>query len=117
MLSKIKSCALVGIDGYVVEVETDISSGIPAFEIVGLGDAAVKESKERVRAAIKNTGMEFPVRKITVNLAPANQKKEGSVFDLGIALGILSATEQIQNSQLGPTSLSVNYLWMEKSSR
>jgi magnesium chelatase family protein len=101
MLSKIKSCALVGIDGYVVEVETDISSGIPAFEIVGLGDAAVKESKERVRAAIKNTGMEFPVRKITVNLAPANQKKEGSVFDLGIALGILSATEQIQNSQLG----------------
>jgi magnesium chelatase family protein len=101
MLSKIKSCALVGIDGYVVEVETDISSGIPAFEIVGLGDAAVKESKERVRAAIKNTGMEFPVRKITVNLAPANQKKEGSVFDLGIALGILTATEQIQNSQLG----------------
>jgi magnesium chelatase family protein len=95
MLSKVKSCGLVGIDGYVVEVETDISNGIPGFEIVGLGDSAIKESKERVRAAIKNSGQEFPVRKITINLAPANIRKEGSAFDLSIALGILAATEQI----------------------
>ncbi|MCX7922364.1 MAG: YifB family Mg chelatase-like AAA ATPase [Clostridia bacterium] len=100
MLSKIKSCGLVGIDGYIVEVETDISSGIPAFEIVGLGDTAVRESKERVRAAIKNTGLEFPVRRITINLAPANQRKEGSAFDLSIALGILTATEQVNNPAL-----------------
>lgn len=100
MLSKVKSCGLVGIDGYVVEVETDISNGIPGFEIVGLGDAAVKESKERVRAAIKNSGQEFPVRKITINLAPANIRKEGSAFDLGIALGILAATEQIDGRSL-----------------
>jgi len=100
MLSKIKSCGVIGIDGYVVEVETDISSGIPAFEIVGLGDAAVKESKERVRAAIKNTGLEFPLRRITINLAPANLRKEGSAFDLAIAVGILNATEQVVNPQL-----------------
>lgn len=97
MLSKVKSCGLIGIDGYVVEVETDISNGIPAFDIVGLGDVAVKESKERVRAAIKNTGLEFPVKRITINLAPANQKKEGSAFDLPVAIGILAATEQVNN--------------------
>lgn len=100
MLSKVKSCGLIGIDGYVVEVETDISTGIPAFEIVGLGDTAVRESKERVRAAVKNSGLEFPVRRITINLAPANQKKEGSAFDLAIALGILSATGQVSNPLL-----------------
>lgn len=95
MISKIKSCSLMGIDGYVVEVETDISGGLPAFDIVGLGDTAVRESKERVRSAIKNTGLDFPVRRITVNLAPAGVKKEGALFDLPIALGILSATGQI----------------------
>jgi magnesium chelatase family protein len=100
MLSKIKSCGLIGIDGYIVEVETDISNGIPAFEIVGLGDAAVKESKERVRAAIKNTGFKFPTRRITVNLAPAGLKKEGSSFDLAVALGILASTGQINNPYL-----------------
>ena len=94
MLSKIKSAGLLGIDGYVVEVETDISRGIPAFDIVGLGDAAVKESKERVRAAIKNTGLKFPTRRITINLSPANIKKEGSSYDLAIAIGIITATEQ-----------------------
>lgn len=96
MLSKIRSCGLMGIDGYTVEIETDISNGIPGFEIVGLADVAVKESKERVRSAIKNSGMEFPLRKITVNMAPANQRKEGSAYDLPIALGILAATDQIQ---------------------
>ncbi|HHW49269.1 MAG TPA: YifB family Mg chelatase-like AAA ATPase [Clostridiaceae bacterium] len=100
MLSRVNSCSLIGIDGYVVEVETDISNGIPAFEIVGLGDAAVRESKERVKAAIKNTGFEFPTRKITINLAPANQKKEGSAFDLSIAVGLLAATGQVNNDAI-----------------
>lgn len=95
MFSKLKSCGLVGIDGYVAEVETDISNGLPSFDIVGLGDAAIRESKERVRSAIKNAGLEFPVRKITMNLAPAALKKEGSAFDLAIALGILTATGQV----------------------
>lgn len=97
MLSKVKSCSLMGIDGYVVQVETDISNGIPAFEIVGLGDAAVKESKERVRSAIKNSGMEFPTKRITINLAPANVRKEGSAFDVAIAIGLLKATGQIKD--------------------
>jgi len=100
MLSRVNSCSLIGIDGYVVEVETDISNGIPGFEIVGLGDTAVKESKERVKAAIKNTGFEFPTRKITINLAPANLKKEGSAFDLSIAVGLLAATEQVNNEAI-----------------
>lgn len=100
MLSKINSMGLMGIDGYLVIVETDISNGIPSFDMVGLGDTAVKESKERVRAAIRNAGLEFPVKRITVNLAPADKKKEGSAFDLPIALGILTATEQIRNNML-----------------
>ena len=90
----------MGIDGYPVEVEADISNGIPVFEIVGLGDAAVKESKERVRSAIKNAGLEFPTKRITINLAPANLRKEGSAFDLPIALGILAATGQIDSQLL-----------------
>lgn len=96
MLSKINSCGLIGLDGYIVEVEIDISAGLPSFDIVGLPDTAVRESKERVRAAIKNSGFEFPVKRITVNLAPADIKKEGPAYDLPIALGILCATEQIQ---------------------
>ncbi|MGE5473427.1 MAG: YifB family Mg chelatase-like AAA ATPase [Ignavibacteriales bacterium] len=100
MVGKIKSAGLMGLNGYIVEVEIDISNGIPAFDIVGLPDAAVKESKERVRAAIKNSGYEFPVKRITVNLAPANTKKEGPAYDLPIALAILSATEQIKNDEL-----------------
>jgi len=106
MLSKVKSFGLMGIDGYVVVVETDISNGIPSFDMVGLGDTAVKESKERVRSAIKNAGLEFPIKRITVNLAPADKKKEGSAFDLPIALGILIATEQISNRDIG------NYAFM-----
>lgn len=100
MLSKVNSCSLIGIDGYVVEVETDISNGIPSFDLVGLADTAVRESKERVKAAIKNTGFEFPTRRLTINLAPANLKKEGSGFDLPIAVGLLAATGQIVNSSL-----------------
>ena len=92
MLSKILSAALIGIDAHVVEVEVDITSrGLPHFSTVGLPDAAVKESKDRVRAALKNTGFNFPLKQITVNLAPADIKKEGSSFDLPIAMGIIVA--------------------------
>lgn len=89
MLAKIHSAALMGISGYMVDVEVDTSQGLPAFEIVGLPDNAVRESKERVRTAIKNSQFEFPSKRITVNLAPANTKKEGPAFDLPIAVGIL----------------------------
>ncbi|MBI4697590.1 MAG: ATP-binding protein [Nitrospirae bacterium] len=92
MLSKILSAALIGIDAHVVEVEVDITSrGLPHFSTVGLPDTAVKESKDRVRAALKNTGFNFPLKQITVNLAPADIKKEGSAFDLPIAIGITVA--------------------------
>jgi magnesium chelatase family protein len=95
MLAKIKSAGLFGINGYNVDVEVDISSGLPMFDIVGLPDVAVKESRERVRAAIKNSGFEFPIKRITINLAPADTKKEGPCFDLAIAVGVLVATNQL----------------------
>lgn len=95
MISKVTSFALTGLDGVPVEVETDINNGLPACELVGLPDAAVKESRERVRSAIKNSARRFPVNKITVNLAPADLRKEGSCFDLPIAVGILKASEQL----------------------
>jgi len=91
MLSTVLSCATIGIDAYIVEVEVDIALGLPTFSTVGLPDAAVKESKDRVKAAISNTGFEFPVRRITVNLAPADIKKVGPIFDLPIAIGIIAA--------------------------
>ena len=92
MLSIIKSAALLGIDSYPVDVEVDLSNGLPAFDVVGLPDSAVKESRERVRTAIRNSNFPFPVKRITVNLAPADTKKEGASFDLPIALGILAAS-------------------------
>lgn len=95
MLSKIFSSSTVGIDAYLVEVETHVEKYVPGFIIVGLPDNAVKESRERVTAAIKNSGYDFPLKKITINLAPADIKKEGSSFDLPIAVGILAATETI----------------------
>ena len=97
MLSKVVSCSLKGIDGFIVDVEVDISQGLPSFDIVGLPDSAVKESKERVRTAIKNSGFEFPVKRITVNLAPADIRKEGPSFDLPIATAILMCTGVIPN--------------------
>ena len=103
MLSIVESMALHGLTGYLVNVQIDVSAGLPHWEIVGLPDASVKESKERVRTAIKNSGIEFPSRKITVNLAPANTKKEGSFFDLPIAIGILIATENLQNLDIKNT--------------
>lgn len=95
MLSHIYSCGLSGIDGFSVCVETDISNGLPAFDIVGLPDAAVKEAKERIRSAIKNTGFRFPAKHIVINLAPASKRKEGSGYDLPMALSIICATDQI----------------------
>ena len=103
MLSKIYSSATYGIDAYLVEVETNVEKRIPGFTIVGLPDNTVKESRERVTAAIKNIGVEFPRRKITVNLAPADIKKEGSSFDLAIAIGILTATDRIKESEMNKT--------------
>ncbi|MBS4960935.1 MAG: YifB family Mg chelatase-like AAA ATPase, partial [Clostridiales bacterium] len=91
MISKLKSCTLSGIDGTIVDVETDISQGLPGYDLVGLPDNAVKESKERVRTAIKNSGFTLPPKKITINLAPADVRKEGTHFDLPIAAGILLA--------------------------
>ena len=95
MFSKVNSVGLMGMDGFAVSVETDVTGGMPGFEIVGLGDAAVKEARERVRSGIKNCGYPFPSKKIIVNMAPASMRKEGSGFDLPIAVGIMSATGQI----------------------
>lgn len=92
MLAKVKSFALYGLDGFSVDVEADVTNGMPAFEIVGLADTAVKEAKERVRSAIKNSGKKFPTTKITVNLAPADVKKGGAYFDLALAIGLLKAS-------------------------
>lgn len=91
MLAKVMSATLVGLDAHLIEVEVDIGGGLPQFSVVGLPDATVRESRDRVRSALKNTGFSFPVKKITVNLAPADVKKEGSGLDLAIAVGILVA--------------------------
>ena len=95
MLAKVSSCALIGLDGVLVEVEVDTSRGMPSLVIVGLPDAAVKESSERVRAAIKNSDLVFPGKRITINLAPADIRKAGPVYDLPIAVGMLIASEQV----------------------
>ena len=99
MYSKINTCVLQGLNGYIVEVESDLSRGLPVFNIVGLPDTAIKESKERVRTAIKNSGYDFPLNRITINLAPANLKKEGSQMDLAIAVGILTADLVVKNNE------------------
>ena len=95
MVTTVRSLGLQGISGYEVTVECFLSGGLPAFDVVGLGDTAVKEARERVRAAIKNCGAKFPVSRITVNLAPANRKKEGTVYDLPLLLGILAGEGEI----------------------
>ncbi len=100
MISRVSTATVYGINGKTVDVEVDISYGLPAFNIVGLPETSVKESKERVRAAIKNAGFEFPGDRITVNLAPADIRKEGSSFDLPIALGILAAMDVIKAERL-----------------
>ena len=111
MLREVRSLGLNGITGYEVRAECDLSGGLPAFEIVGLPDAAVKEARDRVRAAIKNCGFTFPVSRITVNLAPADRRKAGTVYDLPILVGILAAGEQLpltdgESAFVGELSLS-----------
>ena len=106
MTSKVLSSAVLGVDAYVVDVEVDISAGLPQFTTVGLAEGAVRESKERVRSAIKNCKYDFPQRRITINLAPADIRKEGSSFDLPIAVGILSASGFLKSQDI------YNYLFM-----
>lgn len=101
MLATAQTCAVLGLDGYIVQVEVDISPGLPAFNIVGLPDAAVQEARERVRAALRNSGCEFPMRRITVNLAPADLKKAGPAYDLPIAVGIMVGSGQLDFQEDG----------------
>ena len=98
---RVTASAVLGIDAYLVGVEVDVTGGLAAFNMVGLPDLAVREARERVRSALKNSGLDFPIRKITVNLAPADIKKEGAAFDLPVAIGILGATSQVDVSRLG----------------
>ena len=100
MLARIRSAAVLGIDAYPVDVEVDITNGLPSFSTVGLPHGAVKEGRERVSAALANAGFSFPLRRITVNLAPADIRKDGSAFDLPIALGILVASGQLPEERL-----------------
>lgn len=113
MFSMVKSIGIFGIDTYMIQIEADVSGGLPSFDIVGLPDTAVKESRDRVRAAIKNSGFKFPTGRITVNLAPADKKKEGAIYDLPIMLSILLASDQIKadipdSAFLGELSLDGN---------
>ncbi len=105
MLAKTLSGAVIGVDGLIVQVEVDLALGLPGFSTVGLAEGAVRESKDRVKAAIKNSGYEFPPRRITVNLAPAAVKKEGAGYDLPIALGILAAAETLSCPELVETAV------------
>jgi magnesium chelatase family protein len=101
MLAKVASGAVLGIEAFHIEVEVDIQMGVPGMSIVGLGGAAVQEARERVRSAIRNSGYEFAPRKVTINLAPADLKKEGPAFDLAIATALLVASQQLDGSRLG----------------
>ena len=100
MYSKVKSFGLRGIEGYLIDVEVDVSNGLPNFDIVGLADTSIKESKERVKNAIRNSGLPYPIKKISVNLAPADIKKEGSLYDLAIAVSILACNEEMELKEL-----------------
>src|SRR3982075_4636390 len=94
-VARVAACALWGLERAMVPVEADVATGLPPFTVVGMPDAAVAEARERVRAAIRNSGFEFPLRRVVVNLAPAERRKEGTGFDLAIALGILRASGQL----------------------
>ena len=100
ILTIINSISLIGINGYKVEVQVDVSNSMPTWEIVGLPDTSVREAKERVKTAIKNSGYDLRSKRILINLAPAEIKKEGSAFDLAIAIGILNNLEYIQNKEI-----------------
>ena len=114
MLSQVKSMCLLGLTGYLVTVQVDISNGLPMWDIVGLPDTSVRESKQRVHAALKNIGMALPSRKITINLAPAHLRKEGSYFDLPIAIGILNNFNQVSEKYLSD-SLFIGELSLDGS--
>ncbi|MEG6521633.1 YifB family Mg chelatase-like AAA ATPase [Desulfotomaculum sp. 1211_IL3151] len=116
MLAIIDSVALLGLDGQRVRVEVDVTHGLPGWDIVGLPDIAVRESKDRVRSAIKNSFMDYPIQRITVNLAPADLRKEGPVYDLPIAVGILAATGQV-NPELTNEMLFIGELSLDGSLR
>ena len=115
VLARCRTCAVVGLDGFVVEVEVDISPGLPSFTIVGLPDAAVQESRERVRAAIRNSGGDFPMRRITANLAPADLRKAGPAYDLPIAVAILLSSGQV--AEIPDSSLFLGELSLDGALR
>jgi magnesium chelatase family protein len=117
MLARVTSCATQGIQGLFVEVEADLGAGLPTFSIVGLPDAAVRESRERVLAALRNCGYEFPARRITVNLAPAHVRKEGARFDLPIAVALLLASGQIPRGEALESGVFVGELALDGSLR
>ncbi|NMB53153.1 MAG: ATP-binding protein, partial [Leptolinea sp.] len=116
MLARIFSCAVIGLEGVIVEVEVDTGPGLPKMVIVGLPDAAVQESRERVRSAVHNAGFDYPRRALTVNLAPASVRKEGPAYDLPIALGVLTATHQLDPDSL-EDSLVIGELSLDGSVR
>ena len=119
MLSIVKSMSLHGLEGYLVEVQVDVSGGLPAYDIVGLPDISVKESKERVKVAIKNSGIDLKSRKVLINLAPADTKKEGTLYDLPIAVATLIANEIIKTEGLEntifPMCLEASKLGMKRA--
>src|SRR5687767_11072187 len=116
MLAFVDALAVLGVDAYVVRVEADVSSNFQAFSVVGLPDASVRESGERVRAAIKNSGFTWPMRRVTINLAPADTKKQGPIFDLPIALATLLGDEQIRNNHF-PNVAAVGELGLDGAVR
>ncbi len=101
MIVKVVSSAILGIESYAIDVEVDITRGLPQFSTVGLPDTAVRESKDRIKAAIKNSGYSFPKNRVTVNLSPADIKKEGTSFDLPIAVSILAAEGLVERETIG----------------
>ena len=105
MFSMVKSVGIFGLNSYMLQIEADVSGGLPCFDVVGLPDTAVKESRDRVRAAIKNCGFKFPAGRITVNLAPADKKKEGAIYDLPILISILIASDQLK------ADTKIAYFW------
>ena len=115
MLACTNSCATVGLEGFIIRVEVDLSPGVPKFNMVGLPDTAVQEAKERVRAALRNSGCEFPMRRITVNLAPADLRKEGPAYDLPIAVGILISSGQLESAP--PRAIFLGELSLDGSLR
>ena len=110
MLAIINSMSLHGLDGYLVSVQVDVANGMPEWNVVGLPDVSIKEAKDRIRTAIKNIGIEEKSKRIIINLAPADTKKEGTFFDLPIAVGILMANEMIQKRNIDNLFLLVNFL-------